>query len=85
VESGGMPGPDELKESDVKARVFGDTGVVTGLLHIKGMSGARGISGDYRRARVYTKKGGEWLALVEQRTYVFPPEKPKDGDKKTDK
>jgi ketosteroid isomerase-like protein len=65
----------EMKEPDVKARVIGDTGVVTGMLHLKGTAEGKDFGGDYRWARVYTKKGGEWQCLVEQHTYVFPPEK----------
>jgi ketosteroid isomerase-like protein len=74
----GAPKIDELKEDDVKVRVFGDTGIVTGLLTIKGMVKDRDISGEYRWTRVYhKKKGGDWQVVSEQHTYVLPPEKPK--------
>ena len=68
----------ELKETDVKARVNGDTGVVTGLLHLKGMVKDKDISGEYRWTRVYTKKDGMWLVILEQHTYVQPKEQPKE-------
>jgi ketosteroid isomerase-like protein len=61
---------DELKESDIKVRVFGDTAVVTGLLDLKGKSGDNDISGQYRWTRVYNKKGGEWQCVAEQHTWV---------------
>jgi len=70
----------EVKETDVKARIFGDTGVVTGLLHIKGMAMDKDISGEYRWTRVYNKKDGEWLCVAEQHTYVLPKEKPKTSN-----
>jgi ketosteroid isomerase-like protein len=68
---------EELKESDVKVRVFGDTGVVTGLLTLKAMVKDKDISGEYRWTRVYNKKGGEWQVVTEQHTYVQPKEKDK--------
>jgi ketosteroid isomerase-like protein len=70
---------DELKETDVQVRVFGNTAVLTGMAHIKGMVKDKDISGDYRWTRVYHhKKGAEWLCILEQHTYVLP----KDADKK---
>jgi len=67
----------ELKETDVKARVFGDTAVLTGLLQLKGMVQDKDISGEYRWTRVYNKKGGEWQCVSEQHTYVHPKEEAK--------
>jgi len=63
---------EDLKETDVKVRVFGNTAVLTGLLHLKGKVQDKDISGDYRWTRVYNKKGGEWLCILEQHTYVIP-------------
>jgi ketosteroid isomerase-like protein len=65
----------ELTESDVKARMFGNTGIVTGLLHLKAMVGDKDISGEYRWTRVYVKQGDEWKVVTEQHTYVLPPQK----------
>lgn len=65
---------ESMKETDVKVRDFGTTAVVTGLLHLKGTVGDKDISGDYRWTRVYHKKGGEWLCVNEQHTYVVPKE-----------
>jgi ketosteroid isomerase-like protein len=78
---------DDLKESDVRVRVLGDTGVVTGLLALKGKSGEKDISGEYRWTRVYSrKKGGDWLCILEQHTFVQEPAAPpKDKDKGKDK
>jgi len=66
---------EELKESDVKVRVFGNTGVVTGLLNLKAMVKDKDISGEYRWTRVYNKKkDGDWQVVTEQHTYVQPKE-----------
>ncbi len=62
----------DLTESDVKARIYGNTGVVTGMLQLKAMVGDRDISGDYRWTRVYVKEGDTWKVVTEQHTYVLP-------------
>jgi ketosteroid isomerase-like protein len=68
----------DLKETDVKVRVFGDTAVVTGLLGVKGTGeDKKEVSAEYRWTRVYNKKGGEWLVVVEQHTVVIPKEEKK--------
>ena len=67
----------ELKETDVKVRVFGDTAVVTGLLHVKGKVEDKEISAEYRWTRVYNKKGDEWRCVLEQHTHVIPKEEKK--------
>jgi ketosteroid isomerase-like protein len=68
---------DDLKETDVKVRVLGDTAVVTGLLEIKASGGTKDISGEYRWTRTYAKKGADWFVLSEQHTYVLPAAPPK--------
>jgi ketosteroid isomerase-like protein len=65
---------DSLKETDVVVRVFGDTAVVTGLLHIKGMIKDKDVSGEYRWTRVYNKKGDDWQCVAEQHIFVHPKE-----------
>jgi SagB-type dehydrogenase family enzyme len=73
----GAPKFKDLKETDVKVRVFGDTGVVTGLLHVKGMAEDKEISAEYRWTRVYNKKGDEWHCVHEQHTHLIPKEESK--------
>ena len=68
---------EELKETDVKAKIFGDTGVVTGVLHVKGKAEGKTINAEYRWTRVYSKKGGEWLCVLEQHTHIVPKEEKK--------
>ena len=73
----GNPKFEDLKETDVNVRVFGDTAVVMGLLHVKGKVQDKEISPEYRWTRVYNKKGDEWHCVHEQHTYVVPKEEAK--------
>jgi ketosteroid isomerase-like protein len=70
----GLAKISELSESDVKVKLYGNAGVVTGLLTLKAMVKDKDISGEYRWTRVYVKKGGEWKVVSEQHTYVHPKE-----------
>ncbi len=65
---------EQLKESDVQVRTFGDAAVITGLLHIKGKVNDKDVTGEYRWTRVYHKKGDDWQIIVEHHTYVHPKE-----------
>ncbi|MGO8753378.1 MAG: nuclear transport factor 2 family protein [Thermoguttaceae bacterium] len=67
----------ELKETDVKVRVFGDTAVVAGLLHVKAKVQDKDISAEYRWTRVYNKDGDTWQCVLEQHTHVLPKEEAK--------
>jgi ketosteroid isomerase-like protein len=73
----GTPKVKDLKETDVKVRVFGDTAIVTGLLQVKGKVEDKDINAEYRWTRVYNKSGGEWLCVLEQHTYVLPKDEAK--------
>jgi ketosteroid isomerase-like protein len=69
---------NDMKETDVTVRVFGDTAVVAGLLHVKGKLEDKDISPTYRWTRVYNKKkGDEWRCVLEQHTYVVPKDEGK--------
>jgi ketosteroid isomerase-like protein len=63
---------DEMGETDVKVRVFGDTGIVTGLLQVKGKAEGKDVNAEYRWTRVYNKMGDEWHCVLEQHTHVLP-------------
>jgi ketosteroid isomerase-like protein len=65
---------EDLKETDVKVRTFGDAAVITGLLHIKGKVNDKDVGGEYRWTRVYHKKDGGWQIIVEHHTFVHPKE-----------
>ena len=66
----------DFKETDVKARVFGDTAVVTGLLQVKGKVADKDVNAEYRWTRIYNKKGDDWRCVLEQHTGVAPKEAP---------
>ena len=67
----------DLKETDVKVKVFGDTAVVTGVLHVTGKFEDKEINAEYRWTRVYHKSGDHWHCILEQHTFVHPKEKAK--------
>ena len=67
----------DLKEIDVKVKVFGDTAVVTGLLQVTGKVEDKDVSAEYRWTRVYNKKGDVWRCVHEQHTFIHPKEEPK--------
>jgi ketosteroid isomerase-like protein len=67
----------DIKETDVKVRVFGDTAVVTGVLHVTGKFEDKEVSPEYRWTRVYNKTGNEWRCVMEQHTYIQPKDEPK--------
>jgi ketosteroid isomerase-like protein len=72
--TGSPPKVKDLKETDVKVRVFGDTAVVTGMLHVKGKVEDKDVNAEYRWTRVYNKRGDEWRCVLEQHTHVVPNE-----------
>ncbi len=67
----------DLKETDVKVRVFGDTAIVTGLLQVSGKAENKDVNAEYRWTRVYDKKGDEWRCVLEHHTHILPKEEPK--------
>lgn len=64
---------DVLDLSDVNVRIEGDTGIVTGILHLKGRD-AKGQPVDHRFRFTDTvvKRDGRWLVLSSQGTAIQP-------------
>jgi uncharacterized protein (TIGR02246 family) len=62
---------------DMKARVYGDTAVVTGLSTVKGTHKGQDISGDYRFTDTLVKRNGRWQAVASQATGVMEQQKEK--------
>lgn len=57
--------------SDMEVRVEGDTGVVTGVYHMKGRDEkGQPIDRRIRYTDVYVKRDGRWLALASQGTLI---------------
>ena len=59
--------------SDLKARVYGDTAVVTGRADTKGTIGGKDVSGPMLFTRVYVKKSGRWQSVAFQQTAISAP------------
>ena len=49
---------------DMKVRVHGDTGVVTGKTHTKGVSGAKLFDFQFQFTDTFVKDGGRWRLLA---------------------
>jgi ketosteroid isomerase-like protein len=57
---------DSYTTSDVSIRVYGDTGVVTGIESTKGNLDGTDRSGRRRFTRIYVKKQGRWQIVNNQ-------------------
>jgi len=66
---------ESIKDSDVKARIYGHTAVLTGLADVKGKMKDHDINGEYRWTRVYALMDGRWQCVTEHLTFVSHPEK----------
>jgi ketosteroid isomerase-like protein len=62
----------EASVSDMSVRVFGDTGIVTGIAHLKGTENGKDISGDYRFTDVFVRRDGTWQAVNTDATKINP-------------
>jgi ketosteroid isomerase-like protein len=56
--------------SDVGVRIYGQTAVVTFQEAIKGSRAGKDMSGEFREVRVFVKRGGNWRAVLAQRTRI---------------
>ena len=56
--------------SDIRVRIYGETAVVTFQGAIKGSRAGKDMSGQFREVRVFIKRGGNWLAVLAQRTRI---------------
>ncbi len=59
-----------INTSDIKIRVYGDTAVLTDTSSIKARRGDQVMSGQYRNAHVFVKRGGKWQRVLLQRTKI---------------
>ena len=50
--------------TDLRVRVYGETGVVTGLLTIKSSLGGKDTSGAYRFTDTWVKRDGRWQCVA---------------------
>lgn len=66
---------ESFTPSDVKARLFGETAVVTGMSTVKGTYKGQDISGKYRWTDTFVKRNGRWQAVASQATTVVEQQK----------
>jgi ketosteroid isomerase-like protein len=62
-----------FKLDDVKVKIHGEMGVVTGRNTIKATYMGKDISGAYRFTDVFVKRAGRWQVLSTQGTAIAPP------------
>jgi ketosteroid isomerase-like protein len=62
---------ESSEATDMKIRLYGDTGLVTGKFAIKkGKYHGRDVSGDYRFTDVFVKRDGAWKCVSSQLTPI---------------
>jgi uncharacterized protein (TIGR02246 family) len=61
---------ESIDTSGIQVRLYGDTAVVTDTSSIKAHRGDLDMSGQYRTARVFVKRGGKWQQVLAQRTKI---------------
>ncbi|MFN7944267.1 MAG: nuclear transport factor 2 family protein [Blastocatellia bacterium] len=62
----------EMKDEDVKVRLLGHSGVVTGLIRWKVKAGEKDETGQVRFTEVWVRQKGRWQLTVAQATAVQP-------------
>ena len=77
--------PESIKYDDLKVRVYGNTGIVTGGVIVKNAGGGLDSISAYRFSDVFVLRGGRWQAvnsqLTESNDVGFIVEKKSDGTK----
>ena len=61
---------DKTKSDSVKARVFGDTALVTGLWTEKGTSAGKDFDGTLQYTLVFLKRDGAWKIVSDHATLI---------------
>ena len=61
---------ESLENSDMQPMVFGDTGVVYGMVSAKGKRSSKDIGGKYRFTDIYEKRDGIWQCVASYSTEV---------------
>ena len=64
------PSYEVFKTHDMQARVYGDTGVVIGIVSLKGTSGGQPFEADMRFTDTFVKRDGEWKIVAAQVTKI---------------
>lgn len=64
------PKYDTFDTHDMTARVFGDTGVVIGVVSLKGTSAGRAFDVDMRFTDTFVRRAGTWRMVAAQVTRI---------------
>ncbi len=68
------PEEDRFIYEDLKVRVYGDSAVVTGMYHEKGILKGKPISRRGRFTDTWVKENGTWLCVASQNTLITHPQ-----------
>jgi len=67
------PHYDVFETHDMIARVYGDTGVVIGVVSLKGTSGGKAFDADMRFTDTFVRTNGAWTLVAAQVTRIEKP------------
>ena len=68
----GDPKYEIFENHDMKARLHGDSAVVTGVTHTKGISGGQPFGAEFRFADTFVKDHGRWRLWAGQAMKITP-------------
>jgi hypothetical protein len=66
----GDPKYTEFRTHDMQARIWGDTGVVIGVVSLKGTSGGKAFDADMRFTDTFVRTNGTWKMVAAQVTPI---------------
>lgn len=69
----GDPHYDVFETHDMSARVYGDTGIVIGVVSLKGTSGGKAFDADMRFTDTFVRAEGAWKMVAAQVTRIEKP------------
>jgi ketosteroid isomerase-like protein len=69
------PKYEVFENHDMKVRVHGDTAIVTGQTHTKGISGGKPFDSEFQFTDTFIKDGGHWRLLAGHVSKLPPKEK----------
>jgi ketosteroid isomerase-like protein len=69
------PKYEVFENYDMKVRVHGDTAIVTGRTHTKGISGGKPFDSEFQFTDTFVKDGGRWRLLAGHVSKLRPQEK----------
>ena len=69
----GDPKYTEFSTHDMQARIYGDTGIVIGVVSLKGTSGGKAFDADMRFTDTFVRTNGAWKMAAAQVTRIEKP------------